>query len=372
MTDSHESESDSPHDSRLRYTGLNETPGSAHDLVINLVPRAARVLEFGPATGYMSRVLRDRLGCRVTGVELVPEAAKLASQFCERVIVGDAETIEFSSELHEEQFDAVLFADVLEHFKDPAAVLERIRPFIAEDGLLIASIPNIAHGSVRLALLSGEFRYRQAGLLDETHLRFFTRESIQDLFESCGYVVSRWQRARLDVNKSEISVQSEALPDVLRDWLQSDLDATTYQFVVTAVPAGESAVIRELRKGTSRSLRNLEALRCELEVATGQVAETEAVRAELDKVQAEAHSLVARVHELEVELKRVLVDRDGTRERELGLRSLLLEAHAGLAQRDEQFLFVPHQLDQLSKRQRAALRFPRSAALYRRIRGARR
>jgi SAM-dependent methyltransferase len=70
------------------------TPGSAHDLVVGLVPPGARVLEFGCATGYMSEVLTKRLGCAVTGVELSPEAAESAREHCEKVVVGDAETLD--------------------------------------------------------------------------------------------------------------------------------------------------------------------------------------------------------------------------------------------------------------------------------------
>src|SRR5207248_2616993 len=96
-------------------------------------------------------------------------------------LVGDAEELDLETELGGERFDAILFADVLEHLRDPAALLKRVRPLVAENGVVIASIPNVAHASVRLALLGGSFRYREWGLLDETHLRFFTRHGVEDL-----------------------------------------------------------------------------------------------------------------------------------------------------------------------------------------------
>src|SRR5829696_4733848 len=173
----------------FKYTEFQDDPGSTHSKIVSLVPPATRVLEFGCATGYMSQVLKERLGCTVVGIEIDRDAASLAERHTERVIVGDAEKIDYAAELAGEAFDVVMFADVLEHLKEPADVLRRVRPFIAENGVVIASIPNIAHGSVRLALLAGEFRYRDWGLLDDTHLRFFTRESIVDLFESAGLVV---------------------------------------------------------------------------------------------------------------------------------------------------------------------------------------
>ena len=236
----------------FRYTEFQDDPGSTHSKIVSLVPPATRVLEFGCATGYMSEVLKNELGCTVTGVEISPEAAELAEQHTERVIVGDAEKIDYAAELAGEEFDVVLFADVLEHLKEPGDVLRRVRPFVAENGVVIASIPNIAHGSVRLALLGGEFRYRDWGLLDDTHLRFFTRASIQDLFEETGYVVTHWLRQRLDVGETEISVPN--VPDAVREWLASDPETTTYQFVLRALvsehgepAAGDAEELEELR-----------------------------------------------------------------------------------------------------------------------------
>src|SRR4051794_35272598 len=200
-----------------KYDKLDETPGSAHDLVLGLVEPGSRVLEFGCATGYMSQALRGRLGATVVGVELDAEAARLAEEHCDRVLVGDAEELDLEAELGGERFDAILFADVLEHLRDPAALLRRVRPFVAEGGVVVASIPNVAHAAVRLALLSGSFQYREAGLLDAGHLRFFTREGIQDLFEGSGYLITQWLRQRLGVDETEIPVPS-AVPEEARAW----------------------------------------------------------------------------------------------------------------------------------------------------------
>src|SRR2546428_12775389 len=150
-----------------RYTEFDESPGSTHNLVLGLVEPGSHVLEFGCGPGYRSRVLRDRLGATVVGVELNASAAELADEHCDRVLVGDAEELDLEAELGGERFDAILFADVLEHLRDPAALLRRVRRLVEDGGVVIASIPHVAHASVRLALLSGAFRYRQPGLLDE-------------------------------------------------------------------------------------------------------------------------------------------------------------------------------------------------------------
>jgi 2-polyprenyl-3-methyl-5-hydroxy-6-metoxy-1,4-benzoquinol methylase len=280
----------------FKYTEFQGDPGSTHSKIVSLVPPATRVLEFGCATGYMSEVLKNRLGCAVTGVEISPEAAELAEQHTERVIVGDAEKIDYAAELAGEEFDVVLFADVLEHLKEPGDVLRRVRPFVAENGVVIASIPNIAHGSVRLALLGGEFRYREWGLLDDTHLRFFTRASIQDLFEETGYVVTHWVRQRLDVDETEISVPQ--VPDAVREWVASDPETTTYQFVLRALVSDPASQLRTLREELEelRPHRNavgeLAAARQELDELRPLQEEVESLRAEIAAVR-RAHEVQA-------------------------------------------------------------------------------
>jgi 2-polyprenyl-3-methyl-5-hydroxy-6-metoxy-1,4-benzoquinol methylase len=166
----------------------------------------------------MTRELKRVLGCSVVAVELSTDAAELARPYCERLIVGDADTMDMDAEFRGERFDAVLFADVLEHLRDPGRVLLRVRPLLADGGAVIASIPNVAHGSVRLALLNGQFRYTPTGLLDNTHLRFFTRDSVRDLFEAAGYHISHWQRTSRTIDEAEIHVPQTRLTALVREW----------------------------------------------------------------------------------------------------------------------------------------------------------
>jgi 2-polyprenyl-3-methyl-5-hydroxy-6-metoxy-1,4-benzoquinol methylase len=286
----------------FKYTEFRSEPGSTHNKIVSLVPPATHVLEFGCATGYMSEVLKAKLGCTVTGIEISPEAAAVAEQHLERVIVGDAERIDYAAELAGEEFDVVLFADDLEHLKEPADVLRRIRPFIAENGVVVASIPNIAHGSVRLALLGGEFRYRDWGLLDDTHLRFFTRASIQDLFEETGYVVTHWVRQRLDVDETEISVPD--VPDAVREWFAKDPETTTYQFVLRALVSDSASQLKTLREKLEALHDEVEELRPhrdatgQLETAREELGELRPLRDEVEGLRAEI-AAVRRAHEVQ-------------------------------------------------------------------------
>jgi len=279
----------------FKYTEFQADPASTHSKIVSLVPPATRVLEFGCATGYMSEVLKDRLGCTVVGIEIDHGAAALAEQHAERVIVGDAEKIDYAAELAGEEFDVVLFADVLEHLKQPADVLRRVRPFIGENGVVIASIPNIAHASVRLALLGGEFRYREWGLLDDTHLRFFTRASIQDLFEETGYVVTHWLRQRLDVGETEIKVPQ--VPEAVREWLASDPEATTYQFVLRALVSEPASQLKAMREELEE-LRPHRDAAGQLAVAREELGELRPLREENASLRAEIDA-VRRAHEVQ-------------------------------------------------------------------------
>jgi 2-polyprenyl-3-methyl-5-hydroxy-6-metoxy-1,4-benzoquinol methylase len=276
----------------LRYRRYNDSVGSTHNLVVGFVPQDSSVLEFGCATGYMSEVLVDRRGCRVTGIEIDPEAAAAAQAYCDRVIIGDAETLDLNAHLSGELFDAILFADFLEHLRDPRALLRRVRPLVADGGSVIASIPNVAHASVRLALLSGRFRYRQQGLLDESHLRFFTRDSIRDLFEQSGYVVTDWSRVTATVGESELADDARDAPAV-EEFLARDPESTTYQFVVRAVPSHGTEQLTAVRAALDEASVELEQLRPLREELRQRTTELEAVRSEFEALR-RAHEAQAR------------------------------------------------------------------------------
>jgi methionine biosynthesis protein MetW len=171
---------------------------SAWSRIVARVPPGSRVLEIGCAEGYMSAYLRQAKGCAVTGVDLSAEAAAAAAAYCERVVVGDVEA--GALDQVGGPFDVVICADVLEHLRHPGRVLRELRARLADGGLALVSLPNVAHWDVRRPLLAGRFDYASSGLLDDTHLRFFTRETARALIEQSGFrvretdFVHRWPR----------------------------------------------------------------------------------------------------------------------------------------------------------------------------------
>jgi SAM-dependent methyltransferase len=236
----------------LKYDFVTDgRAGDAHAHQLEAVPPGSRVLELGCATGYVSRLLVEERQARVTGVEMSSEAAERARQWCEDVVVGDLDTLALGPELG--SFDVVLAGDVLEHLKDPARVLKQARERLAPGGRVVATIPNVAHGDVRLMLMAGRFDYRRLGLLDETHLRFFTAESIGKLFADAGLAISRLARIRKPLFETELEVEPGLFPPEVLSWVALDPEATTYQFVVVAVPEGQAAPVAPTAEDQQRA-----------------------------------------------------------------------------------------------------------------------
>jgi 2-polyprenyl-3-methyl-5-hydroxy-6-metoxy-1,4-benzoquinol methylase len=149
--------------------------------VVSLTGQNKRVLEFGCNIGETSLVL-ERNGCEVTGIEINRAAAEIAKNICKEVIIGDIEKDEVWEKI-EGKFDVIIFADILEHLRNPDKILKRTKKYLKEDGFLIISLPNIANWRIRLSLLFGRFEYKLTGILDETHLRFYTLKSAQELIQ---------------------------------------------------------------------------------------------------------------------------------------------------------------------------------------------
>jgi 2-polyprenyl-3-methyl-5-hydroxy-6-metoxy-1,4-benzoquinol methylase len=152
------------------------------------VPPGARVLEVGPGDGVVGAWLAAHKGCSVVGVEYVPEAAQAAAVHFAHMITGSIEDTRVRAQVRSlAPYDAIIFADVLEHLVDPWGVLRELRPLLSPDGHVLLSVPNIAHWTARAKLLVGRFDYTDGYLMDRTHLRWFTWKSARELAAGSGY-----------------------------------------------------------------------------------------------------------------------------------------------------------------------------------------
>ena len=160
------------------------------DMLGFVPPGLGRVLELGCGSGHFGAALKRKGVREIVGVELSAAAAQAARERLDRVIVADLER--GTLDLPAEGFDALVCNDVLEHLTDPWGVLKTLSGYLRRDGWLIASIPNVRHHKVvRRLIWPGRWRYENDGILDRTHLRFFTRESARELVELAGFRIER-------------------------------------------------------------------------------------------------------------------------------------------------------------------------------------
>jgi 2-polyprenyl-3-methyl-5-hydroxy-6-metoxy-1,4-benzoquinol methylase len=176
-----------------RYTtwGIDDRYGRNNIFVDWASASGGWVLEAGCANGYISRRLVER-GCHVVGLEIDAEAAAQARAYCEQVFVVDLNTWEWTGALTT-KFNTVLFGDVLEQLIDPERVLRDAAHLLNPDGRVIVCLPNVAHWTIRLELLRGKFLYTETGILDGTHLRFYTPQTAREMIQRAGYEIIRTQ-----------------------------------------------------------------------------------------------------------------------------------------------------------------------------------
>jgi 2-polyprenyl-3-methyl-5-hydroxy-6-metoxy-1,4-benzoquinol methylase len=211
-----------------------DAENNPHAFILDLVGYNKRVLEVGCANGYITKVLAER-GCTVVGIELDAAAAAVAEKWAERVVVGDLDGATLWEGLDGEQFDAVTFGDVLEHLRDPLACLRAAVRYLKPSGIVAISVPNVAHGDVRMALLQGKFPYSPWGLLDHTHMRFFTKESLRAMVREAGLLTVETRRKVVPLFQTELDVSRESVDPSTLEFILEDPEAETYQFVMKAV-----------------------------------------------------------------------------------------------------------------------------------------
>ncbi|MFZ5765122.1 MAG: class I SAM-dependent methyltransferase [Thermodesulfobacteriota bacterium] len=216
-------------------------PNYAANRILALVRPGARVLDVGCSSGYLASLLRDEFSCRVTGIELDAEAAAKAAAVCDRVVVGDVEELP-GSLFADNSFDIIIFADVLEHLRDPRAVLAKVVPWLGEEGFVVVSIPNFGYKGVLLGLADGRLERTSHGILDDTHVQFFALPEIFTLLAGAGLLPVVLDRTVKGIADSEFARREFALPDELQALIDQGPEVDTYQFIVKACPAGPASL----------------------------------------------------------------------------------------------------------------------------------
>jgi 2-polyprenyl-3-methyl-5-hydroxy-6-metoxy-1,4-benzoquinol methylase len=291
-------------------SGIDANSSYAH--LLSLVDGPKRVVDFGCGPGNLSRFLAQR-GCSVVGVDINPDHAGVAREYCEDVLLADLDTVSLRDLFPVQRFDVAIFADILEHLRNPEHLLAETARILAPGGYVIASIPNIAHGAVRLALLDGEFDYQPLGVLDDTHIRFFTRKSMESFFEKAGFVLDRVTRTVAPIFDPSGTlvppVNPATVPDSVLEKLRSDPDSETLQFIVRAVPA-ESMPRANAKRRVATLERRVQDLETQLVLAQAELAERldAPTRAHLDEMTAELQAVTAQADEVRFELEAARIE----------------------------------------------------------------
>ena len=208
-------------------------------LIINQIKRGSTVLEFGPANGRMTKYLKEALDCKVYLAELDEVAGKEALQYGEDLVIGDIENYDWYSKYENLRFDYITFADVLEHLRNPEEVIVRAKQLLKQDGTLLFSVPNLAHNSVIISLLNHEFEYTKVGLLDNTHIHFFTKNSIENMMNRTGFTITKRFATYAPVGSTEIPVHNDMVQGIDDSFWKTRKYGEVYQYVYEAKKGSE-------------------------------------------------------------------------------------------------------------------------------------
>lgn len=206
------------------------------------IPEKSRVLDVGCSSGNFGQQLIKRKKCEVIGLDLDKEDVNRAKKVLTAAYVLNTETDDLSKL---GKFDRIIFADVIEHLVNPSKTLIKIKSLLNPGGKVLFSIPNMAHMSTRLMLLSGKFGYGETGLLDKTHLHFYDDAEIQRVFIEAGYLIDNmsWTEYYTPVKKLRSMLSDYGLKPNNQFIINArNVDAVALQYVGSAAPSKKSGI----------------------------------------------------------------------------------------------------------------------------------
>ena len=203
-------------------------------LAARIAPGSA-VLDVGTGAGGLGEFLSQERACGVDGVNRSAAEIEIARPFYRELVQADLERALLSELLPGRHYDWLVFADVLEHLRDPARTLSDACRLLGKNGRVLISVPNVAHAGVIANLLDAEFVYTEEGLLDHTHVRFFTRSSLAALLGECGLAPTAWDAVVKPLDETEFGHRRlDAFPPALRSALLAHPDSFVYQLIAEA------------------------------------------------------------------------------------------------------------------------------------------
>ena len=223
---------------------MKQTPltGQVNYDLLGIIPRdCKRVVEIGCSSGGLAEAYKTiNPTCEYIGIEIDADYGELARRFCDKVIVGNIENMSGDTFAEFLPFDIILFGDVLEHLYDPWQLLKKLRANMSPKSQIAACIPNMQHWGIQARLSVGAIEYEESGLLDRTHIRWFTRMTMEKLFAESGFsvekiltrmIVDEPQRDNFLPHIRAMAMAAGGNPD------QAIIEAQIYQYVFVARPA---------------------------------------------------------------------------------------------------------------------------------------
>ncbi len=196
----------------------------------NIEPNSV-ILEFGPASGRLTRYLKEEKKCDMYIVELDEEAGKIAAQSSKDYVIGDIQDYVWVEKFANIKFDYILFADVLEHLTEAANVVKEAAKLLKPTGQICLSVPNIAHNSVIIDMINNKFEYKATGIMDNTHVHFYTKDSLDLFVKECGLYIEKRFGTYTQVGLNEFDNSYENMPEFFKEYLKSRKYGELYQLV---------------------------------------------------------------------------------------------------------------------------------------------
>jgi 2-polyprenyl-3-methyl-5-hydroxy-6-metoxy-1,4-benzoquinol methylase len=216
---------------------VNVDSDTAPARVVRMVGHKKNVLEVGSGPGAITRILSSVNECQVTALEVDTKAIEIVKNYCEKVVSADLNDVTWPEQFSGKKFDRVVAADVLEHVYKPLDVLLGMKHLLAQNGEIIVSLPHIGHAGIAACLLTADFTYRDWGLLDRTHIRFFALKNIDELFRSAGLSILNVEFVVRHPLETEFAPIWTKLPIKTQKAILNVRSTYVYQAVVRAVPS---------------------------------------------------------------------------------------------------------------------------------------
>jgi O-antigen biosynthesis protein len=212
---------------------LDMNTQNSNSIILKNIKPKSLVLEIGCAHGRMTKYLKETLECTIDIAEIDEEAGKVAAEWAQFSFLGKDGNVE-DPEFWEKPYttyDYIIFADVLEHLVDPAKVLSAAKKVLAENGSIWISVPNVAYNGIIIELINDQFTYRETGLMDNTHLRWFTINSLDKMVKKCGYKIVNEQNLINYMRNSEFKDAYTKVPPQIASFLKFRPSGEVYQMV---------------------------------------------------------------------------------------------------------------------------------------------